>query len=692
MSSRAGKRNTTYQKFLLSYGELLITKFSVRSMWFDDIWYFENGIPGSSLSPLNWRLDCTDVRWKSREWQRLLGDARRFLSSLQYKNMAGSPASDSTLATIGARLRFLMHWMISEGYLKFSDLTPGAFREFRDYTLSVLLDDDYGSRTLETVASYLDIPRRVFKQSVLFEAFPSLVLERDPLQGVSAHAICREFKISKAKRIRPVPDEIATPAINQALEWVDNRATDIINAVELNHFLYRKASHWNSNNYTPFINRNLAGFRFDGGGTTIDWRPSLVMSLPVTITDECGPRVVQQTPLAQLSDLFEDLVGACSIVIHALVGFRSSEGAGLVAYPLRPDGLPNCVVIRPSKIGLNEIIAIRGRVKKGRKDFEEAEWIAGARPVGSNYLPPPVRALAVLTRLFSHWRKCSKLDDLYLSVKAGGGLVRNPGKIARVSSWTLIKYENNFIQRHADIPDRFRSWRVNRAQWRKKFSHDLIKSDPKALQSIRLHFQQLSENLIESAYYGNNAAQLKLAEDEALYQSASDMAEIVFGAKAYNGPVVNGLMAQLRKLTANAADTSEAIGIITEELANEGLRTWAGPYGDCFFRWESALCHLEANGGLLDRYADRPNSERRCVDTCRRCGNFVVSHRHRAFWMARYAEAQLSIRVLRRERETILAEAMHQRAVFAKRILLAIGETEISLQAATGMTTGMVHV
>ena len=36
---------------------------------------------------------------------------------------------------------------------------------------------------------------------------------------------------------------------------------------------------------------------------------------------------------------------------------------------------------------------------------ERVEWLVGSRPVGSKEIPPPVRALGVLTRLLDPWRK-----------------------------------------------------------------------------------------------------------------------------------------------------------------------------------------------------------------------------------------------------------------------------------------------
>jgi hypothetical protein len=672
MSFRAGLRNNA-PIYLLSDVELTVTSFNNFSRWFDDIWYIIDRFSSSKIKSLNWRLDCSTARWSAPRWQELLSDARRFLCSVRDRNLGARSTAGSTLYELGCKLRFLMHWMYDEGYSAFSELTPAVFNDYKDYTLSVLHDGELGGKTLETIASYLNVPKKIYDQSTLFAKFPRLHLKLDPLQGRTGHSICREIKIKGHDHILPVPDAVANPLLTEAIKWIDEYADGIIEAVELQDYFFRKAKGWKSKNYIHSINKGLCGFKFKKSTDGTEWRPPILKSLAVRIDSEDGERVVLQTPLQQLSDIFEDLVGACTIALHAPVGFRSSEGASLLAMPASKNGMPNCVDLRPSLLGLNEIFYIKGRLRKGRKDITDCEWVAGVRPVGTGHVPLPIRAILILTRLFHIWRKASGRPELLLSVKVSSGFARHAANVKGVNYSTLVNYENAFLKKHVIVPEGFRSWRITRAQWRKKFAQDIIRSDPEQMPVVRLHFHQLSQHLIESAYFGNDAGLLKLIEDEAVLQSAHFIADLIFGEEKFYGKAAEILTEQLMARISGVEDREAAIAIISDELANEGLRTWGGSHGDCIFRWESAVCHVLANDGLVDRKATRPNEQERCADICSRCGNVAISRRHSGFWLERFETKRRDHKALREAGEYILAEHVHQQMMSAKSVLIALG-------------------
>ncbi|QRM51180.1 hypothetical protein F3Y33_18670 [Rhizobium sp. BG6] len=593
------------------------------------------------------------------------------MASLRIENVTGTKASDLTLTLFGDRLRFFTHWMYAEGYSHYREIGTQAFSSYQDYAVSILADETVEKRTLTTIAAYLDVPRRLYQQSSLFHSIPDMVIAADPLGGETGRSICKRLNLDDFGSVKPVPDEIARPVIQEAIQWVDHFSVDILNAIELQSFLFRRVASWNSNDYTKPINTGLTGFRFNIGGRDAEWRPPLVASLPVRVDSEHGERIVQQSPLQQLSDLTEDLVGACGITIHGLTGLRSSEGASLKALPLSETGLPACIEIRPSQIGLNEVFYIKGKLTKGRKEPVDCEWVAGMRPRGTDYLPPPVRAAIVLTKVYSFWRALSGTTDLWLSAKRASGFARRTHTVTRVQTKTLLNHENNFIRRHVAIPDKLRSWRINRAQWRKKFSQDVIKSDPDAIPEVQLHYQHLSDHLIESAYFGNDAKLLQLIEDEAMNQAAQDVARMIFGEQPYQSKVVDQLAAALKRLSLESNDPEDIAVTIRRELAHEGIRIWSGTHGDCFYRWESALCHIRSKGkvNLTD---DRPLFADRSNDTCGSCSNYIVAARHRPYWLSTFKRRRKGWQDMLAAGELLLAEAMHQRMTVARNYCLAL--------------------
>jgi len=102
---------------------------------------------------------------------------------------------------------------------------------------------------------------------------------------------------------------------------------------------------------------------------------------------------------------------------------------GLKAGINQETGLPSCIVLRTSRTGLNTVFYLKGLVSKIHS--REMEWVIGARPADSAYMPPPVRALVVLEQLYQPWRELGERDDLIVSFTAARGLPKSKGSIGR---------------------------------------------------------------------------------------------------------------------------------------------------------------------------------------------------------------------------------------------------------------------
>jgi hypothetical protein len=87
---------------------------------------------------------------------------------------------------------------------------------------------------------------------------------------------------------------------------------------------------------------------------------------------------------------------------------KLTELCGLEPGIDRESGLPTCIRVRRSYSVLNELFHVDGRLFKTVARSERVEWLVGSRPVGSKEIPPPVRAVHVLTRLLDPWRKLAR--------------------------------------------------------------------------------------------------------------------------------------------------------------------------------------------------------------------------------------------------------------------------------------------
>ncbi len=607
-----------------------VGRVSPRSLWADDAWRFPTKTAGSREPVVIWNFALPDGSvFTDPQWSRLLDMCKRFVWSLRTANRRGTPLKDATLAEIGAGLRYVVRWMAVSGFSTFAEIDEGASREFIDF---LVIDKANGSDedvSAHMLARHLDVLVRIFEQRTALGEVDGARMLGHPFAGESAHAVAVKLGSRMAGAIPPVPDPVFLPVVSKAMSWLGAPA-DLI--VEWSRAYHAKNGETvrTSNSYSYGLNRELNRLWSEVRDPAID---------PLRGWTKSGEEL-EMTEIRRMRRLIHDLRSACTIVLQAMLGMRISEVAGLKAEPVDPEtGWPACVEVRPSASGLNEIFYVRGRVYKGRHQFQEVEWVAGSRPVGTDVIPPPVEAILVLERLFRPCRDARHLSDLILSTRAFWHDPTTEAQPNGVFSDDLRKGQVRFMQDFVDLPEAYRDWNLTTHQWRKAFAQYVIRSDERLLPALSDHFKHMSLAMTEQGYLGSDPELLGLLDDVATREAARLLFDAVNGTGRIAGKMADTIRENAASIEAlMGADGSDAdrLARLTSAVAEDDVRVWGAAWGACLFRAETARCHHQA-GGAFDLAARRPRYSHRQPGVCCSCSNLLVSDAHEGFWKERYA-------------------------------------------------------
>lgn len=210
-------------------------------------------------------------------------------------------------------------------------------------------------------------------------------LKFDPLAGATVQSLAEPFEKGSSDQISSLPDGAAALVLTTAEDFLE-RGDEIV----------------------EFQARVLAALRRDGGDAAGDtvaavrdfpWRPQPDGS-------PCSWSVCASWDVKNAMAIARKVVwagvGACVTVFFGEMGPRRSELCTIRGGRDPATGLPACIE-RVEFAGLT-IFLVNGRVVKKRGEGgEPAAWTAGVEIIGSNELPPVVRALDLLQRICEPW-------------------------------------------------------------------------------------------------------------------------------------------------------------------------------------------------------------------------------------------------------------------------------------------------
>lgn len=656
--------NNSFQFQLLNLRDGYVSE---RSRWDDNIWYFEATTAGCRNVVIRWEIPLGNGAFLSdRENGRLLEQAKLLFYSIINSNQRGRNPKVATYANIFSEIKYLIQWMDANEITKFSQLEPIICI---NYIEDMVAGEQYLSvPSKSTIHRYADILCRIYEQSNLFRDVPDLVMARHPFGGRTANETVMEISgaYGDIGFIPAVPDSIFLGSMNKALQWLDVRAADVLELQEIHLKARRDFSHLRSNSYGFYINRELSKYKF---------------KLPCHNHRNRSRTLSKNNAINELRDLFIKVRDAAIIAVQGMLGLRVSEICGIIAGNMQEEDLwPSCISTSPSISGLTELFHLHGRVFKQQDVFENVEWLAGSRPMGSKYIPPAVRAITILWKLFRPWRDLDNRKELLVSFKIARGFPREAGSIGRILSGSLRVTQNQWIKDNVDIPPDLQSWRVSTHQWRKSFAIYMVRSDARLVHGVRDHFKHMSIAMTERGYLGVDPEMLGLIDDEATYAASKFILDVL------NGRPAAGNMSEkicerrhaIEQLIGRDGTDGERISRLALSLKEDDVRVWPAPWGNCLFRSECARCHHTANGAF-DLSARHPHYGTRRPGICCQCANFLVFSDNLDFWQARY-DSNLAVYESNRVAgefgaAAVAAEAVRTSIVILRRLVVEVNGT-----------------
>lgn len=653
--------------------------------FFEDLqWYLDD----ANGSCINWDVELLDgSRFSSPQHAVLLTACRKFVWSRMKDPREGNVIKPSSAVLESIQVKQLASWMVTKNHYDFSTLDADAFDEYAEYCVAevenfdVDIDNEDEDLDIESGAEENEddgvVWRHLFRRFSIWARIwgqrSALALAQvkppssDPLQGRSAHKLASDIATFVMRRIPPLPDEVAIPIMNEAHRWIGVRADDVI---RLHKFYMDTIQGWRipgkpilSGSIQKWHADQLGTFHFSvEPGSDKPWHPPIRAEVQEDLSKhKDGPRLKYTFPTQEVRDLVDKVRGGSILVIHGETGMRIGEVAKLPAGENSSTGSHNAIEVRRSKTGLNEHFYLLSALEKHAEAPRRDEWLSGSRPVGSEYVPGPFRAVHVLEKLLAPWRERSSNPKataaLIVNTANGAGLPRDDIRINSTSRKSLQKMLQKWIEQCVDLsnlPDkskldedltRYRKTKgrcIKTHQWRKSFAMYVVRTDRRMIPAVSTHFKHMSVAITEQAYISNNPDLLRDRDSQQARAAAAFMYQAVTG----KAPVA-GRIAKL--IEEHAAMLSEVIGRrhgvgaidkLEDWCASLRIRVFSSPHGKCFIGLKPVEAKCHEIGGTAHWSNSKPNFKTREPDVCAGCGCFGVDIDHAEFWVNRYLENQ----------------------------------------------------
>lgn len=687
-----------------------------RSSCFGDaVWRLDSTTPGQhpSQSSIRWDFELPDgCFFTDPKHARLRYALKRFAWSLFADPRQGPPMAPGSASKVSRALRYLVRWMVRHDYSTLSELNAAASQEYLEDLAKALAEEDEGDpeiipeamgsddndsssgKTVTGVVVRINIWGLLWRQSGALKDAGIDPLPNVPFAGRSSKSLAQDLATRAMGWIPPIPDEAALPIMAAAHRMLGVPANDVIRLHRLYLDARVAASHCSVGRQALLAGKAIAGFAFSPvEGQNEPWRPPLYPT--VTQRLHHGAWHKSHLDLHQgLRALIEDICAACIIVLQSEAGIRINEVCGLRA-GINPDtGLPACIEIRSSKTGLHELFFLKGTLAKTRPSPVEAEWLLGARPVGTNGIPAPVRAVQVLQELYAPLRSLSTdgapCDDLIVQMTWPRGLPKDSRMIGKILGRCLLAYQRQFVGTYVDLsglPDRDRhgedlaQYRASRGaclrshSWRKTFALYVFRTDSRMIAAIAQQFHHLSLAMTEQGYLGSDPTLLEVMDSVRTQQTALFFYEMARGVRPVAGRMgrlIDEHRAELEGIIAGM-DEREGLRAMERWVVQRDLRIWFASHGKCFLRLAPGQARCHQLGGTTHWMNHEPNYAYRNPEVCLGCPVYAIDGEHEVYWVRRYFENQtawMKAVAGRYEKDYRIAE---YRALQSAAVLQAIG-------------------
>ncbi|WAJ26669.1 hypothetical protein [Antarcticirhabdus aurantiaca] len=645
---------------LKSNAELLNQSVSKYSLWYDHLWIFDNPTAGQRLadSTINWKVYLPDQSYLTDpKWANLLDAFRRLIWSLYTSPLNGVRYKPGMASDFSRQVTYFACWMVYNGYHSFSELDSTAFDEYVESVYEDKAADPDNPPTATLLMKYLRLPPLMWVQSSELKLAGTEPPPEEPYEGLSAFAVAKGLAEDRRGQHAPIEDELYIKIMSAALsviEDIDDIAACIDLLIDMSEGRAPDSRHKQMKMIEAFLRE-----------VSVRYPRALpyVMAHPIWPTWGATALVRE----------------AASILILGGVGLRTTELCGLVASP-DPAGLPACVSIRPSISGLDEIFLIRGRVYKGEQGWADHEWVAGTRPVGTDQLPPPIKAVFALERLFRRFRTSENMQRLVLYSDRPQGWLKGDEVLIPSTTEFVRRAQRAFVQDHVGVPD----CDISPSQWRKSFAQFVVRTDSRSPPSLRDHFRHVSLAITELGYGQADPDYKQVMEDAAVQNSIDFLGAMVTERNVAVGPMVDIVRASADRIgmrlgNRDGGDRRNDIEeiVLGSEIRVHKLNFGGQPAGNCVFRPGVGRC---TEGCLAKWVMPAPLWSAARADVCWDCENLVLSPEHGVFWQARWSRHHKALKAAVASDDACVASLartrMAQCAVMLARLGLPLPEED----------------
>jgi hypothetical protein len=424
------------------------------SLWEDPVWRTVHTTPGqrASHAQIDWQSikNRADENLYDHGPGMLLEQFRVFVDTWINEPQGEGPLGPGSMPSVEISLGEIYAWMSSEHLASIGEIDEELSWGLLDWlhaNYEIVVDGAavVGRRRQLTHSSAIRIVNVLIKlheQRGPMRRAGVAVLEERPFgpNSTALAIVTEEMGLPREGKLQPIPDEIALPVLTAAFEKIGQPADDVIKLQQ--HALADLEGlvcYENSDDHTGYAeamaahNETIMGFNFSARGPSEPpWRGQIEPSVRRTMIDG---REVELSPVQQLRRLIITIVEACVVTLQGLTGMRAHELISLEAGELADDGSPRCLRSRRTSDGAYEVFLVDGITAKGRR--RGAHWVVGARPLGTTYEPPTVRALRVLGLLLQPWRKLATVQTLLVSFSSARGCRKVRARSARCSAARL---------------------------------------------------------------------------------------------------------------------------------------------------------------------------------------------------------------------------------------------------------------
>ncbi len=596
---------------------------SRHSLWADNVWSLENPTAGTGLQRIDWgRKLAGETTLLDDEWSGFLYSCKRLVWLMLNEPSAGKPLKVGSLDSWIPYFWFAVDWMALAGYRHLGELDFDAIADYVEHLRQekVFSVSSEQHITGHQLAKYLKVFTYFWREAGAMLASGAEALPEDPFDGKAATAVAGDIIALSWNDIPAVDDDTFIATVNSLEAWNSYKGEDIVRLFTrvLDLRSARSPRRLRSTRSRSELWDELRGFAFSQDPATgRPWHEPL----------EGTATNIRDTVRGLVTSL--NMAGILSV--QSTTGMRISEICGLDATPEHDGMLPSCIEVQSTQSGLFDIFFICGRLYKTTTEWVDTKWVAGLRPKGTDHLPPPVKAISLIARLFEPWRRASGVHSLFLTLPSGQGLPYQLDNLRRQRSQPLNQHD--WIVQHVGINP---AVKVTSHQWRKAFARFLFRSDKRLLPSISLHLQHVSLAMTES-YVGNDVELLEDIDSEASHHASERLLEWATGSKAVKGPVAKMILDRCNTLgqrldNYSVEEKKREIERIVEE---NGIRIWPlrraeKNYAICIFRPGAALCRETQIGPVL-----RPDFAGANPGLCAGCSSMAVDESHIPYWAER---------------------------------------------------------